>query len=541
MVKKLLLVFITILAALTGSGCISLFNSYRSNLHLERWEDLSHKRQYDKAEKAIESALEYSPENVKAWIALGDIYLITEGYREARYAYEEALRLDRDAFDAYSGLLAVDLEESGYSDTIKDRVSKEIETFRSEGEKSAERLMAVFYVQNFLHEYDKAATTAEEIMKLSPGEKISKSLSNYLFEELITEKDVEKRLLKSERFLSTFPSAKEAFMVNNLRLGSVQKDVKDSDLLFRLGEEWIRKEPDSRRTNYSVGYWYTEEGLALERAVTYIKKALDLIVNPDPADKPEYYPESEWLKDLNKTTGTYYSTLGLAYYKLGQKEMAEEAYKKGTKYLEYDKDLYFRLGNILEERGDANGAVNAYVQALKSGENIEAEERLKNLLTGWVEEDKQWTFSGEEIMGHGLTKDNENNPPIPPLEKGGKGGFERLFSSEIIYKYFAKKEGITSFTNVTAAAGIAGSGGGRTAWGDFNNDTYEDILLNGYILFKNNRDGTFANITNAAGITYPSGANGGIWGDIDNDGFIDFYTFATGKNNIDRLWKNNGG
>ncbi len=509
MVTKLLLVSIAILTALTGTGCLSLFNSYRSNLHLERWEGLSHKRQYDKAEKAIERALEYNPENVKAWIALGDIYLITEGYIEARYAYEEALRLDRDAFDAYSGLLAVDLEESGYSDTIKDRVSKEIETFRSEGEKSAERLMAVFNVQNFLHEYDKAAITAEEIMKLSPGEKISKSLSNYLFEELITERDVEKRLLKSERFLSTFPSAKEAVMVNHLRLGSVQKDLKDSDLLFSLGEEWIRKEPDSRRANFSVGYWYTEEGIALERAVTYIKKALDLIVNPDPADKPEYYPEGEWLRDLDKTTGTYYSTLGLAYYKLGRKEMAEEAYRKGTQYLEYDNNLYFRLGNILEEKGDTEGAVNAYIQALKSGEHPEAEERLNAIQKAQLP-----------------TTDNENTLPFKGRDRVGMGGLDR--------------EGITSFTDVTEHAGLTGAGSGRIAWGDLNNDSYEDILLDGHILFRNNRDGTFTNITNAAGITYHSGANGGVWGDIDNDGFIDFYTFATGKNNIDRLWRNNG-
>ena len=449
------MISVTILAALTGTGCLSLFNSYRSNLHLERWEDLSHKRQYDKAEKAIESALEYNPENVKAWIALGDIYLITEGYREARYAYEEALRLDSNAFDAYSGLLAVDLEESGFSLTVKDRVSKEIEAFRSEGEKSSERLMAVFNVQNFLHEYDKAAITAEEIMKLSPGDEISESLSNYLFEELIREKDVEKRLEKSERFLSTFPSTRETVMVNHLRLGIIQKDLKDKDLLFRLGEEWIRKEPDNRRGHFSVGYWYTEEGIALERAVTYIRKALDLMVNPDPADKPEYYPESEWLRDLDKTTGTYYSTLGLAYYKLGQKEMAEDAYRNGTQYLEYDDSLYFRLGNILEEKGDAEGAVNAYIQALKSGEHNEAEERLK-LLT-------------------------------PPLEKG-----------------------ITSFTDVTEDAGLTGAGSGRIAWGDFNNDSYEDILLDGHILFRNNRDRTFTNITNAAGITYHSGANGGI-------------------------------
>ena len=30
-----------------------------------------------------------------------------------------------------------------------------------------------------------------------------------------------------------------------------------------------------------------------------------------------------------------------------------------------------------------------------------------------------------------IPKDEKNNPPIPPLEKGGKGGFERLFSSEM--------------------------------------------------------------------------------------------------------------
>jgi len=33
-------------------------------------------------------------------------------------------------------------------------------------------------------------------------------------------------------------------------------------------------------------------------------------------------------------------------------------------------------------------------------------------------------------MLYGNTKDNEN-PPIPPLEKGGKGGFERVFSGNI--------------------------------------------------------------------------------------------------------------
>ncbi len=507
------------------------------------WEDLAHKRQYDKAEKVIEKALWYDPENDEAWTALGDIYLITEGYSEARYAYEEALRLDKNAFKAYTGLLAVDLEESGYTEKAREKVSRDVERFKNTGDKSAERLMVVFNVLNFLHEYDEAAMTAEEIMQLIPDKETAESLSKYLFEEIIREKDIEKRLNKIEHFLSIFPSAKESFMVNHIRLGNVQKDLKDRDLLFRLGEEWIHKEPKSRRTNYSTGYWYTEEGIALDKAVLYLRKALELIVNPDPADKPDYYRESEWLKDLSKTTGTYYSTLGLAYYKLGQKEMAEEAYRTGTNYLEYDKDLYFRLGNILEERGDSEGAVNAYVQALKSGENREAEERVVTLLrnrkhtTDTENQQCHPTCHPEFISGSQMMQSKE----IPKqVRDDSQNEGDAVFRDEALHKYFAYTEGITSFTNVTEAAGLAGTGAVRIAWGDYNNDNYEDILLNGNTLFRNNRDGTFSNVTNDAGIAITPGANGGIWGDIDNDGFIDFYTFATGKGNTDRLWKNNG-
>ncbi|MCC6544493.1 MAG: VCBS repeat-containing protein [Nitrospirae bacterium] len=474
---------------------MSIINSYRSNVALNNWERLAHQRRYDRAEELINKALKYNPENVKAWTALGDVYLITEEYREARLAYEEALRLDRDAFEAYSGLMAVELEESGYSDVIKDKISREIEAYKNTGERNAKRLMAVFNVLNFLHEYDKAAEIAEEIMKLSPDEKTSETLSGFLSEELLSEKDVDKRLIRIEHFLSLFPSAKESFMVNHLRLGILQKDLKNRDLLFKFGEEWLKKEPENRRANFSVGYWYTEEGISLESAVLHIRKALDLMVNPDLADKPDHYPEIEWLKDLKKTTGIYYSTLGLAYYKLGQKEMAEEAYIKGTQYLEYDKELYFRLGNILEERGDALGAVNAYVQALKSGENKEAEERLL-------------TLTGSDAASTN--------------------------------KFYAIKEGITSFTDVTADAGLQGIEASRIAWGDFNNDGYEDLMLNGALLLKNNGNGTFTDTTASAGIKKIDGANGGIWGDIDNNSFIDFYTFAKGSNNIDRLWKNNG-
>lgn len=87
-----------------------------------------------------------------------------------------------------------------------------------------------------------------------------------------------------------------------------------------------------------------------------------------------------------------------------------------------------------------------------------------------------------------------------------------------------------TFTNVAHSIGFYNVSGGFFTWGDYNNDGYEDLLIGGSRLFKNNGPPgwNFTEVTNDAGIS----SGGGVWADYDNDGWLD--TFGS------KLWHNNG-
>src|SRR3990172_376407 len=312
MVKKFLLIPFIVWLAVHSAGCASVIRSCRLKDTLQKGKTYANKRQYAPAESAFLEALRYNPGNTEAWISLGDIYFTMDHYEEAGHAYEEEARKE---------------------------VKKEIKDFTSLMEKNPKGLFAAYEGLSFLHEYDEALHLAKDIVALAPDEEDLSSIATYTFEELLREKDVEKRLTMIEEFRRLFPSSKELPMVNTLRLSIAPKDLKDKEALFQYGEEWIRDAPDNRRANFSVGCWYTQEGVALDRAVLYLRKALDLIENPDPADRPEHYPESEWRKDIKRTKGIYYDTLGWAYYKMGRYKKAEKAYRRGARYLDYDPNL----------------------------------------------------------------------------------------------------------------------------------------------------------------------------------------------------------
>ena len=85
-----------------------------------------------------------------------------------------------------------------------------------------------------------------------------------------------------------------------------------------------------------------------------------------------------------------------------------------------------------------------------------------------------------------------------------------------------------TFTDVTDKAGV-----GYPCWamgaavGDYNNDGWPDLLVTcfgGVVLYRNNRDGTFTDVTKSAGLGNDHlWATGAAFGDYDNDGWDDLF------------------
>ena len=143
-----------------------------------------------------------------------------------------------------------------------------------------------------------------------------------------------------------------------------------------------------------------------------------------------------------------------------------------------------------------------------------------------------------ETMGGGVALLDYNNDGLLDVFLVNGGALTRTVQKNQSFdrsnpKYrnrLYRQEKTGTFTDVTEAAGLSQAGEGNygmgAAVGDFDNDGFPDLYVTSYgknVLYHNNGNGTFSDVTNKAGVAAGGWSASAGFFDYDNDGYLDLF------------------
>ncbi|MBI4712403.1 MAG: VCBS repeat-containing protein [Planctomycetes bacterium] len=456
------------------------------------------------------------------------------------------VELDPAHYDAHYDIWKTqmdDTKDEAAKNQLKDKIRSELETMLK-NDKPTDKLYAnAFFIYNDMGDADKREEVKRRFLKEFPASDKIKDIGQESFETILAEQDRPKRVPIAMEYVNDFPKHEMADIAYQIILRYYWKEEKEpigvrEQKIKEYTAKWIEDKPQSALALQISARICSEMNLELKQAETWATRAVKLVeddmakcdkMHTPPSDsesvlssgrtcKPDWY--DEWQCPNEPRPYEVLDALGWVYFKQNNLAKAEECLTKAIGIFDFHSRIWYHLGKVQEAQGKIDEAINSYIQSLVCrGDIPETESALKEAL-------KKKYPSLTESYTPVLHK------PLP----------EQVYTG--LYQIFAAQKGLAYFTDVTEQAGFDKARGQRIAWGDYDNDGYQDILLSGSRLWRNRGDGTFEDVTVKAGISglpaedsaQAGGYSGGVWADYNNDGHLDF--FSSGE--ADALWRNNG-
>ncbi len=332
------------------------------------------------AEEMLLEALAQAPNHVLGRYTLAGVYEQKREYQKAIDEWMKLLATDLNGQNADQAAVerkAEYLAHLGFAYEQLDRSEEAIDAFRKARDLSGgdERFLT-FFVQGLLaaKKGDEAMAAIEEARERFPESERFEVLEaralevqgeheravatalqlserepeNEMFAQSVVEiYQQQKRFADAETFLRSRLDHVPESVTLRFQLGAILERQKKFDEAEAAFEAVLEIEPDSAATLNYLGYMLADQNRRLEESIAFIKRAL--------AQDPH--------------NGAYLDSLGWAYFRIGNLELAEENLLKAIASLRLTGVVYDHLGDLYLIKGNPDQAAQYWQKALEQDDD----------------------------------------------------------------------------------------------------------------------------------------------------------------------------
>jgi len=304
-------------------------------------------KKYRQAESALQHALQLDPNNVPAYIDLGDVYLSGfENPEKAINNYKQALRLDTVNAGAYYAL------GSAFAKLGK---FPQAEAYFLESSRLSPTLALPFQALGELQasqkEFQKAKQNLSKAIELDP--------TNY--DAHLTLGDIHFSLNQDSQAIAAYQTSVNVnpdLAVGYLKLGRIYEKIGEKGKAKQAYLRTIQADPTEPIAYNNLAWMAAEENTNLDEALMWGEKAVSLT-----PDSPQFH-----------------DTLGWVYRARGEPAKAETALQKSSKLDPEKAEVWFHLGIVLQEQGKDLNAKQAFQKAFDLGQDFPTKEQIETRL-----------------------------------------------------------------------------------------------------------------------------------------------------------------
>ncbi len=185
---------------------------------------------------------------------------------------------------------------------------------------------------------DRAVAQVKSLLKGTPDDREVYIALAQIQSRLKRYKDAEESIAQAEK-LSTKPEEKDYALFVAGSIYERQKKYEQAEEAFK---KVVADDPNNAVALNYLGYMLVDRGVRVEEGLNFVKKAVEL--------EPQ--------------NGAYLDSLGWAYFKLGNYELAEENLRKAVERISNDATIHDHLGDLYQKTGRLKLAAAHWERAL---------------------------------------------------------------------------------------------------------------------------------------------------------------------------------